>query len=168
MVGQLRYVYTNLKYILEGTRFSSRRSRTVTCLGNGERARQPDVPRGRTDADTESSARDDPILALNIPVTQIPLSEIESSSSRCPGCQRQLVKATQLLRRCRRSRGRESQIQLCDLGAANSAAVGDGAGDGGYLVEEISAAAGSGLAGRWARLGCRCDLDVGISEIGVR
>jgi hypothetical protein len=68
--------------------------------------RQPNIPRARPNADPKAAARDDPVLARDIPVAQVPPPQVEGGRTARARGQVQLLEAAQLLRRRGRRAGR--------------------------------------------------------------
>jgi hypothetical protein len=108
--------------------------------------RQPNIPRTRAHTDPKPARRHNPLLPTSVPVAQIPPAQLECSRALCARRQLQLGKPTQLFRRGGRCRGRQRQVQLCNLGTGDAAAVSDLCRDCRDRVPQVGRPAGDGLA----------------------
>ena len=129
---------------------------------------QPQIPRARSNHNAKVPTQRNPLLSPHIPITQVLPVQRKRRRATSIGCQTQLSKPSQLLRRRRRSRRWQPDIQLRNLSAGNATAVHDGrSGSRNSGVEIAGATRCFSTGGRAGGCGRR-DREAGIGEVGVR
>jgi hypothetical protein len=140
---------------------------TPWIASNGDGPFETNISAAGADLDAEFTTRHRPGLAVDVPDREISLAQRESRGTGVTGGKEQLGEATELARGRVGRRG-ESEVQLDDFGAGESAAVGDGRGDSSHFVVEVVGTArndrASGRAGRSRGV----DRQIGVGEVRVR